>query len=73
LPSTPTEAPIELSLEQLGGSVLPSEVFARVFSRNEWSESRGLVVLGLIIGDGFMELMRSAIMLMAKSMWLLSY
>jgi len=67
------EGPIVLSLAQLIGSVLSNKVFARVFGSERWNQIRGLVVLGLIIGDGFMELMRSAIILMAKSMWLLPY
>jgi hypothetical protein len=68
-----SEGPIVLSLAQLIGSILSNKVFTRAFGEEKWYKMRGLVVLGLIIGDGLMELMRSAVILGAKSMWLLPY
>lgn len=67
------EGPIVLSLAQLIGSILSNKVFTKIFGREKWFQIRGLIVLGLIIGDGFMELVRLTLILVIKSMWLLPY
>jgi len=67
------EGPIVLSLAQLIGSILSNKVFARFFGKEKWNQIKNLVVLGLIIGDGFMELMRLTMILIVKSIWILPY
>jgi len=67
------EAPVLLATSQLVGSIFGKKVLARFLGEEQWNEMRGLVVIGYIIGDGFMETLRASIILIWRSMWLLPF
>ncbi len=69
---SPYSSPIGLSFAQLIGSIMSSKMFTRIF-KDKWSVYCPLVVMGIFIGDGFMELLRAIIVLIVRSSWLLPY
>jgi len=68
----PYSSPIGISFAQLVGSIISSKIFAR-FLKDRWSVYCPLVVMGIFIGDGFMEFLRAIIILIVRSSWLLPY
>jgi len=55
------------------GSLLGNKVLAPILGEKSWNESRYLIVTGVLLGDGFMSMLSSALFLVKKSMWLLPY
>ncbi|MCX8171309.1 MAG: OPT/YSL family transporter [Candidatus Bathyarchaeota archaeon] len=69
---TPYSSPIGISFAQLIGSLISNKMFSKIL-RDRWLVYRPLVVMGIFIGDGFMELLRAIIVLIVRSSWLLPY
>ncbi|MEM1542908.1 MAG: hypothetical protein QXV82_09795 [Ignisphaera sp.] len=69
---TPYSSPIGISFAQLIGSIMSSKLLAKIL-KDKWPIYRPLIVMGVFIGDGFMELLRAIIVLIVRSSWLLPY
>jgi len=58
---------------QFVGSLIGAKLIAPKIGVEEFNSLRGNLVLGFTIGIGFIELLRSCLILLGKSMWLLPY
>ena len=61
------------SLAVLVGSLIGNRVVAQILTKDVWNRYRTLIVVGILLGDGFMGTLGSALFLVKKSMWLLPY
>ena len=68
----PIYSPIGIAFAQLIGSIISQRMVVRIF-KEKWRVYCPLVVMGAIIGDGFMELLRAIMILVVRSSWLLPY
>jgi len=64
--------PIAGTLNQLIGSIISQKIIAGKFGE-KWRALLPMVVMGYIMGDSFMDVMRAIMILMSRSMWLLPY
>jgi hypothetical protein len=65
--------PIAQSLAMFIGSLVGDKFIARYVGDDNWRRYRALVVIGFLLGDGFMNTLQSALWLVKKSMWLIPY
>lgn len=61
------------ALAQFIGSLISAKIFAPKIGREKFDLIKGNLVLGFTIGTGFIDLLRSCLILLGKSMWLLPY
>ncbi|MEM3745839.1 MAG: hypothetical protein QW323_05020, partial [Candidatus Bathyarchaeia archaeon] len=61
------------ALAQFIGSLIATKIFAPKIGREKFNLIKGNLVLGFTIGTGFIDLLRSCLILLGKSMWLLPY
>jgi len=61
------------ALAQFIGSLIAAKLITPKMGKDEFNAIRGNLVLGFTIGIGFIELLRSCLILLGKSMWLLPY
>ncbi|MEM2941161.1 MAG: hypothetical protein QW304_06400 [Thermoproteota archaeon] len=65
--------PIAWSQALLIGSLLGSRLFSQIIGKDRWYRYRNMMVIGVMLGDGMMNTLYSAIFLMRRSVWLLPY
>ena len=61
------------AMAQFIGSLIGAKLIAPKIGIKEFNAVRGNLVLGFTIGIGFLDLLRSCLILLGKSMWILPY
>jgi len=65
-------SPIAATLAQLIGSITADRFFVKKFG-DMWRKNVALIVMGIVLGDGLMEILRGVMILIMRSMWILPY
>jgi len=63
----------EIAISVLIGSIIGQEVLGPFFGKERFLRWRGNIVIGFTVGWGFVELIRGALMLIGRSMWIIPY